>query len=163
MKKLPLLTAAMMLSSFALPHIAMAVPANQAIASSQYNNAAQDQREGKASSDDVVLDMETVNTSDNPVTTDNKHDGSVSNEEVSTDAAPTSNANPSTNTPMPPVPSIDPSVSVASSVSEQAETTTSEQATAITLQEKKKDKRGELIATQPGQLELKENRRLKVQ
>ena len=32
----------------------------------------------------------------------------------------------------------------------------------ITLQEKKKDRRGELLATQPGQVEFNENRRFTI-
>jgi nitric oxide reductase large subunit len=37
------------------------------------------------------------------------------------------------------------------------------QSTAITLQQKIKDKRGELQATQPGQVEVQENRRIRAQ
>ena len=37
------------------------------------------------------------------------------------------------------------------------------EATPITLQEKVKDKRGELQATQPGQVEVQENRRFRAQ
>lgn len=155
MKKLPLFTTAIMLSSFTLPHIAIAATADQATATAAIAAAQQDNPTPEQLAITPTTEGEALNNA-----TDNDDDTAVTNEAINEDAESTTD---DAATPMAPVPAINPQISVAATDSQTAEAASLEQQqAAITLQEKKKDKRGELIATQPGQIEFKENRRIQV-
>lgn len=170
MKKLPIMTATLFTSILALPSVATAVPQQPDQAAAVEAAALEEQAalaSAEAAQADEAIESEIDGTE---AVTDSEEIQESTSEDEATGANPAGPA-PAMATPTSSAPTEAPEMMPNQQHSApnyqpliQGEVTSEsanpDQAAAITLQEKKKDRRGELVATQPGQVEFKESRHI---